>query len=315
MNRSGAAAIAAALALSSTQAFAQDVAADPAVTAEETPLTSGTTVEQPAPADELAPLAEPEPASDATASEASEPAPAPAARTTRTSAKASAPKPARSEASPSSQPPVEEAPVAEPAPVAAEAMTAPVTAVAPTEPAEAQAAPLGPVDEEIGYGLGAAALLALGVGAFAVSRRRRRRIEEGDDEPLHHFEEEAAAPVPAKPEPARYDPPIFAPAMAGHAGSRPAFAWGHAAAAAAPARAGETHVERAMRGPTPDNPSLSIRKRLKRAAFFDKREREIAQGKGQPVDRFAGLPEAVAPTAPAPAAWATRAPQRELEPA
>lgn len=204
--------------------------------------------------------------------------------------------------------------MAEPAPVPAEAMSAPVTALEPAEPAEAQAAPLGPVDEEIGYGLGAAALLALGVGAIAVTRRRRR-VEEGEGEPLVHFEEEAAAPVPARPEPARYDPPIFTPAMAGNAGHRPAFAWGHAAPAAAPARAGETHVERAMRGPTPDNPSLSIRKRLKRAAFFDKREREIAQGKGQPVDRFAGLPEAVAPTAPEPAAWATRAPQRELEPA
>ena len=54
----------------------------------------------------------------------------------------------------------------------------------------------------------------------------------------------------------------------------------------------ESHVDRAMRGPTPDNPSLSLRKRLKRAAFFDKRDREVAQGKAKPVDAEAGLPEA-----------------------
>ena len=55
----------------------------------------------------------------------------------------------------------------------------------------------------------------------------------------------------------------------------------------------ETHVERAMRGPTPDNPSLSLKKRLKRAAFFDQREREVAAGEAEPVDPDAGLPEAM----------------------
>lgn len=53
----------------------------------------------------------------------------------------------------------------------------------------------------------------------------------------------------------------------------------------------ESHVERAMLGPTPDNPSLSLKKRLKRAAFFDQREREVAAGKAEPVDADAGLPE------------------------
>ena len=46
-----------------------------------------------------------------------------------------------------------------------------------------------------------------------------------------------------------------------------------------------------MRGPTPDNPSASLRKRLKRAAFFDKRDREVAAGVAKPVDTDAGLPE------------------------
>ena len=54
----------------------------------------------------------------------------------------------------------------------------------------------------------------------------------------------------------------------------------------------ESHVDRAMRGPTPDNPSLSLKTRLKRAAFFDKREREVEAGVAEPVDAEAGLPEA-----------------------
>jgi hypothetical protein len=46
-----------------------------------------------------------------------------------------------------------------------------------------------------------------------------------------------------------------------------------------------------MLGPTPDNPSASLKTRLKRARFFDQREREVAEGKAEPVDADAGLPE------------------------
>ena len=53
----------------------------------------------------------------------------------------------------------------------------------------------------------------------------------------------------------------------------------------------ESHVDRAMLGPTPDNPSLSLRKRLKRAAFFDQRDREVAAGSAAPMEPDAGLPE------------------------
>jgi hypothetical protein len=53
----------------------------------------------------------------------------------------------------------------------------------------------------------------------------------------------------------------------------------------------ESHVDRAMLGPTPDNPSLSLEKRLKRARFFDQRERDVAAGNAKPVDADAGLPE------------------------
>ena len=55
----------------------------------------------------------------------------------------------------------------------------------------------------------------------------------------------------------------------------------------------ESHVDRAMRGPTPDNPSLSLKKRLKRAAFFDQRERDVAAGEAEPVEADAGLPDAL----------------------
>ena len=55
-----------------------------------------------------------------------------------------------------------------------------------------------------------------------------------------------------------------------------------------------TWVERAHRGPTSDNPSLSLRKRLKRAAFFDARERQVAEGRAEPVPLDAGLPDNVA---------------------
>jgi hypothetical protein len=53
----------------------------------------------------------------------------------------------------------------------------------------------------------------------------------------------------------------------------------------------ESHVDRARRGPTPDNPSLSLKKRLKRAASLDQRERMAAEGKAEPLDSMAGLPE------------------------
>jgi resuscitation-promoting factor RpfA len=53
----------------------------------------------------------------------------------------------------------------------------------------------------------------------------------------------------------------------------------------------ESHVDRAMLGPTPDNPSLSLKTRLKRARFFDQRDREVADGTAEPVDAEAGLPE------------------------
>jgi len=70
----------------------------------------------------------------------------------------------------------------------------------------------------------------------------------------------------------------------------PAPAASHSACAdAAPG----SHVEAACEGPTADNPSLSIKKRIKRAQFFDQREQEAAAGLAVPVEADAGLPEAL----------------------
>ena len=59
-----------------------------------------------------------------------------------------------------------------------------------------------------------------------------------------------------------------------------------------------SHVEAACEGPTEDNPSLSIKKRLKRAQFFDQREQLVAAGMAVPVEADAGLPDGLAEAAP-----------------
>lgn len=56
------------------------------------------------------------------------------------------------------------------------------------------------------------------------------------------------------------------------------------------------HVQAAYAGPTPDNPSLSLKRRLKRARFFDQRER-YAQTADVPV--AAEVQQPARPTAPA----------------
>ena len=180
------------------------------------------------------------------------------------------------------------------------AKVAPIVDLSPgtTKPDQAKPIPAQPpanqavmgLDERtVEFGGGALALLALAGGAWALSRRRRRRDELAQDE----VQTEAA--MPTEPEfPAqdliRREPTVME--------DRSAFAWGNAPQTAPEPlvltnahRSDETWVERAYRGPSPENPSQSLRKRLKRAAFFDKREREIAAGAAAPVDADAGLPE------------------------
>ena len=134
---------------------------------------------------------------------------------------------------------------------------------------------------------GALALLALGGGAVALARRRRSHQEEEwiEDETMTLEPVEAAATSEPRHDPIVHEeqPAIVAPAAS-------AFSWGNpqpAQPAPMSDRAsadpdddrmpGESWVERAYRGPTPDNPSVSLRARLKRAAFFDDRGKSVPE--------------------------------------
>ena len=287
-------AIAAALALSSTPAWSQE--AQP--TAEPAPVT----VDTPAPVVDTTPtttvtdtnVADPAPAVETTTATA-----VPAAKAkAKAKAKSTAAKPAKAASKPattthvaSAAPAAAAAPVAA-APVAPAATPQPIVDSAPVDTAQAAPAPEAkplPVDENaLMLGGGALALLALGGGAYAMTRRRRDEDE---------FVEETAMdePVAATPEPAVETAPVYEEQPAIVVPS--AFAWGNSQPAESYVERqterndGETWVERAHRGPTPENPSLSLRKRLKRAAFFDAREKRVEAGKAEPVANDAGLPE------------------------
>ena len=273
-------AIAAALALSPTPAWSQEaqpVSIDPVVT------TPAPTVDSaPATADTAAPAAEPSVAADMPAAPAKATA---VPKKTRTAAPKAPVKGTARAAAPAAAPAV--AATAAPAP-AAPSTPQPIVDARPPEnaapaPAAETAKSPSTVDETtMMMGGGALALLALGGGAFALTRRRREEDEVVDEPMVDEFmtaERPRAAPVHEE------QPAIVEPS---------AFSWGNAQPAEPKVehRAGETWEERALRGPTPDNPSLSLRKRLKRAAFFDAREREIAAGRAEPLPADAGLPEA-----------------------
>jgi len=123
----------------------------------------------------------------------------------------------------------------------------------------------------IAIGLG---VIAVGGAAFALSRRKRD--DEADelllDTPVEPAPVVAAEPVAIAPRLAEPTPMAAAPAMA--------------TAAEGPSRLPNgfdlsrfgRHARAAYLGPTPDNPSHSLKRRLKRASFFDQREREAAAG-------------------------------------
>jgi LPXTG-motif cell wall-anchored protein len=149
----------------------------------------------------------------------------------------------------------------------------------PTSTAASAAAKGDTADETLPIaGAAGAAILLLGGGAYALTRRRRR------DENEYRLEEEVgmAEPSPAVSEAmatGAMAPPTVAPAtMAAAAKEAPiGAAHGDAPVTGLPAgfdmsRYGR-HVQAAYRGPTAENPSLSLRRRLARARFFDQRER------------------------------------------
>ena len=183
--------------------------------------------------------------------------------------------------------PAAPAPAAPPA-TESQSTIKPIVDTTPAPPhTAAKAAPSHSDNRALEVGAGALALLAIGGGAWALSRRRRHEEEFVDEayEPQTVAEAEPVEPAPAV---SQEQPAIVAPS---------AFAWGNQPAASddgSDRRPGESWVERAYRGPSPANPSVSLRARLKRAAFFDKREREVAAGIAEPVETDAGLPEAMA---------------------
>ena len=270
----GSSAIAAAMALTSTPVLAQDVQ----------PATTDTT---PAPATDSSPVSATD-TSTTTTTTSSNTADQPkrSVTTTRkttvttqsvahkTSVPKAAPKPTAMPAAQAAAAPVGAAP-AKPAPIV-DLSAKPATPAAPSAPA---AKPMVDRNEALMFGGGALALLALAAAAIAASRRRRNReiVEQS------YYEPEATAEPAPQPELA-HQPPIVSPAAS-------AFAWNREPERADERRSDETWVERAYRGPTAENPSLSLRKRLKRAAFFDKRDRDAAAGKAVPVEDDAGLPD------------------------
>ena len=164
-------------------------------------------------------------------------------------------------------------------------------------PAVAPAKPLSAWLDDPRVQMGGGALILLIIIAATTSiligRRGLRREKEWADEQTMAYEPcETVAEPAGKAEPVVHEeqPAIVAPPAS-------AFAWGDGPQADLDEQAdrhpGETWTERAHRGPSPENPSASLKTRLKRAAFFDTREMEAAAGMAAPVDPDAGLPEAV----------------------
>ncbi len=290
MNRSGLAAIAVATALISTPALGQDttpVESAPAPIVADEPLT-------------VEPLPTPAPTPEATDTLA----PAAAAPVTRTA------RPTRATAAPAAR--ASAAATRNTAPAAAAPVVAPPTAptgdvLPPADPAmvgplpePVVAAPVAPtsdsmIDDDLLPIAGAAGLgiLALAGAGYAM-RRRRRNVEEALVEDNWH------EPAMSRPAPVVAAKAIVAtaPVMASAPVAASAFGWDKQNEPAKPVN----RIEAAKRGPTPDNPSLSLKKRLKRAAFFDQRDRQIAVGMGTPVSATAGLPDGLVSHAPTPSA-------------
>jgi hypothetical protein len=310
------AALAAVLALSSVPSLAQTVG-EPVVTSTP-PVDAAPT---PVAADPIAP-----------APVVAEPIASPRAATTRKATAARTPA-ARA------RPPVRAAttaraaaPAAPAAPIAAPVAEAPAVqtlppesvAVAPVASAPVTKAPATTIDLLPTAALGALGLLVLLGGALLVRSRRRRRLDEIEE---REWQQAAEAEAAAEPEPVTIVEPEVEPALAG-----PTFV---AAAATAPTTTqfteGESdtkfigpetelsddfdlsrfgpNVQDAYRGPTEDNPSASLKQRLRRANGMDQQERkldaEVEAVTGESVlgesddTPTADTPAATSPAAPA----------------
>jgi hypothetical protein len=289
-------AIAAVLALSATPLSAQEAVpeADTSVSTTTAPTTEPVVS---APVDTTAaPTTDPLAPAEIDAA----PAPAPVARSTPTRAATRSATPVRT--APSRVAPTAAAPA-----VSAVDATTPVEPVVAPTPEALAAAPMTPdvappvaandtaISADTMLPLaGAAGLGIVALAGFGMAMRRRRK----DDHLVQDEWHEPALVRPAAPLPSVHATrPVTATAgtiTAKPVGDRPAFAWGATAPGMESASDQESRMEAAYRGPTPDNPFLSLKKRLRRAAFFDQRERAVRAGHATPVPPTAGLPKALA---------------------
>lgn len=187
---------------------------------------------------------------------------APVARTSAPVATASV-TPAKAPAAPVPLP----APVAKNVPTAAETAAAtPPAAAAPAVTAQTHQVSTSQ-DETLPIAGGIALIvIALGGGVYALSRRRR------DEDELVLGTAPAETVVVPEAEPVMAAPMAAAtPMPAPVVGTMPRTLPNGFDIS----RFGR-HTQAAYLGPTPDNPSYSLKRRLKRASFFDQREREAA---------------------------------------
>lgn len=148
---------------------------------------------------------------------------------------------------------------------------APITApgAAPVEPLAAATPPPAAKSASTGSELpwellgGAAALLLAAGAGLAFARRRRVDDMIAEDAPVYVHESEAAPTIDeARP----WVTPAYAPRENIASRTVPAFA-------AVPSGSMGRHEAMAMAGPTPDNPFVTLSKRLKRARFLDRKDR------------------------------------------
>jgi len=122
------------------------------------------------------------------------------------------------------------------------------------------------LDEAVPLAGGAGAVVLALAGAGMAIRRRKRRDEEGFEE---EWEDETTGEDELLLEPENeWSPPVIEPVPAAAAAQLSDLPDGFDTSNFG------RHVQAAYRGPTPENPSLSLRKRLKIAGELDRRERE-----------------------------------------
>ncbi len=120
--------------------------------------------------------------------------------------------------------------------------------------------------------------LILGLGGVGAAAAMRRRSVSPETTPVVARTEPVREPMPVR----EREPVVAEPAMARTTPEPIVREPARVAPTAMPAAAVATgstagmgrHQIAAMRGPTPDNPFLTLRNRMKRARFYDQRERE-----------------------------------------